>query len=183
MTGRQHRVYQCSFFGEVAKGAFQRFNYAFLKGFLHDPDWDGPGAQVCAGVLYIEIVFESPFTLGIIKNGNSGGTTVDPAAKAPVPVFQFQNCGGIGTLCVDQDLLIKGAFVIVTRSTEKSCPSLVTAGDFQKGVVIKLGDKLILACQLTASFPGGKPCYRSGSCFFFAFLVGSVRSCSRACLS
>ena len=129
MAGRQHRVYQCSFFGEVAKGAFQRFNYAFLKGFLHDPDWDGPGAQVCAGVLYIKIVFESPFTLGIIKNGNSGGTAVNPTAKAPVPVFQFQNSGGIGTLCVDQDLFIKRAFVVVTRSAEKTGPALVIAGN------------------------------------------------------
>ena len=147
MTGRQNCVYQCPFLREGAKGAFQRFDYTLFKGNVHLPDRDGTGAQVCVGVLYIKIVFESPFTLGIIKNGNSGGTAVNPTAKAPVPVFQFQNSDGIGTLCVDQDLLIKRAFVIVTRSTEKSGPSLVTAGDFQKGVVIKLGDKLILACQ------------------------------------
>ena len=96
MTGRQNRVYQCPFFSESAKGAFQRFDYALFKGDVHLPNRDGTGAQVCAGVLYIEIVFESPFTLGIIKYGNSGGTAVNPTAKAPVPVFQFQNCGGVG---------------------------------------------------------------------------------------
>ena len=183
MAGRQHRIYQSSFFGKVAKGTFQRFDYPFFKGFLHGPNRDRTGAQVRAGILYIEIVFQPSFAVGIIEHSDAGRTTVDPTAKAPVPVFQFQNCGGIGALCVDQDLLIEGAFVVVTRSTEKSGPSLVTAGDFQKGVVIKLGDKLILACQLAASFPGGKPCYRSGSCFFFAFLVGPARSCSRASLS
>ena len=183
MTGRQNRVYQCPFFSESAKGAFQRFDYALFKGDVHLPNRDGTGAQVCAGVLYIEIVFESPFTLGIIKYGNSGGTAVNPTAKAPVPVFQFQNCGGVGALGVDQDLLIKGALVVVTRGTEKSGPAFMIAGNSQKGVVIEFSDKLILTCQLTASFLDGKPCYRSGSCFFFAFLVGSVRSCSRASLS
>ena len=136
MAGRQHRIYQCSFFGKVAKGAFQRFNYAFLKGFLHGPDWDWTGAQVCAGVLYIEIVFESAFSFGIIKNGDACCATVDPTPKAPVPVFQFQNCGGIGTLCVDQDLFIEGAFVVITRGTEKTRPALMAAGDFQKGVIV-----------------------------------------------
>ena len=81
----------------------------------------------------------------------------------------------------------EGALVVVTRSTEKAGPSLMVAGDFQKGVVIEFGNKLILTCQVTASFPGGTPCYLSGSYRFFAggrvFFFGSVRSCSRSSLS
>ena len=187
MTGRQNRVYQCPFFSESAKGAFQRFDYALFKGDVHLPDRDGTGAQVCVGVLYIKIVFESAFSFGVIEHSNAGRATVYPTAKAPVPVFQFQNGGGVGALGVDQDLLIKGALVVVTRGTEKSGPAFMIAGNSQKGVVIEFGNKLILACQLTASFPGGTPCYLSGSYRFFAggrvFFFGSVRSCSRSSLS
>ena len=151
------------------------------------PDRDRTGAQVCVGVLYIEVVFQPSFSVGVIEHGNARRATIDPTAKAPVPVFQFQNGGSVGPLGVNQDLLIKGTLVVVTRGTEKAGPAFVIAGNSQKGVVIKFGNKLILTCQVTASFPGGTPCYLSGSCRFFAvgrvFFFGSVRSCSRACLS
>lgn len=129
MTGRQNCVYQCPFLREGAKGAFQRFDYTLLKGDVHLPDWDGTGAQVCVGIPYIKIVFESALSVGVIEHGNAGCATVYPTAKAPVPVFQFQNSSSVGPLGVDQDLLIKGTLVVVTRSTEKSGPSFVIAGN------------------------------------------------------
>ncbi|MDL2234150.1 hypothetical protein LJC63_11320 [Ruminococcaceae bacterium OttesenSCG-928-L11] len=48
----------------------------------------------------------------IVEYGNASRTTVDPSPKLLVPLFNLQHCGGVGALRVNEDLLIKPAFVI-----------------------------------------------------------------------
>ena len=72
----------------------------------------------------------------IAKYGDALGPTIDPAAKLTVPALHLKDRRGVRALGVDQNLIIKGAFVIVAGRAEKACPALIAAGDALHGLVI-----------------------------------------------
>ena len=128
VTGRAHGVRQIFFFGQVAEGGFQRLDDLRLKGRVHRPDGQWTGKAGRMGIGHIEIEFQTVLTV-ITKYGNALGPTIDPAAKLTVPAFHFKDCGGVRALGVDQNLLIKGAFVVIAGCAEKARPALIIAGE------------------------------------------------------
>ena len=72
----------------------------------------------------------------IAKYGDALGPTIDPAAKLTVPALHLKDRRGVRALGVDQNLIIKGAFVIVAGGAEKARPALIAAGDALHSLVI-----------------------------------------------
>ena len=79
------------------------------------------------GVRHIEVELQDILPV-ISKHSDALGTPVHPAAKLSVPAVHFKHCRGIRALGIDQDLLVKGAFVVVAGGTEKACPALIAGG-------------------------------------------------------
>ena len=135
MAGGAHGVRKIFFFGKVAEGGFQRFDDLRLKGRVHRPDGQWTGKPGFVRIRHIEVEFQQVLSI-VTEHGNAFCTAIDPAAKLPVPAFHFQNGGCIRALGVDQNLIIKGAFVIVAGRAEKACPALIAAGDALHSLVI-----------------------------------------------
>ena len=131
VAGGQHRFGQRTLVGQCAEVVLQCLDDAARIGFVHRPDGQRTGALCLMGVRHIEVVFEPPFAAGLIEYRDTGSTLVNPAAKLPVPAVQLQHGGGVGTLGIDQDLLVEGAFVVVTGRAEKSRPPFAAPGDAQ----------------------------------------------------
>lgn len=72
----------------------------------------------------------------IAKYGDALGPTIDPAAKLTVPAVHFKDRRSVRALGVDQNLIIKGAFVIVAGGAEKARPALIAAGNALHSLVI-----------------------------------------------
>ena len=72
----------------------------------------------------------------IAKYGDALGPAVDPAAKLTVPSLHLKDCGGVRALGIDQNLIIKGAFVVIAGRAEKARPALIAAGDALHSLVI-----------------------------------------------
>ena len=102
------------------------------------------------GVGNIKIEFQAVLPV-IAKYGDALGPTIDPAAKPLVTPFHFKDCGGVRALGVDQNLIIKGAFVVIAGGAEKARPALIAAGDALHGLVIQLCDKLKFSRQIGTS--------------------------------
>ncbi|MCQ5309055.1 hypothetical protein [Flavonifractor plautii] len=135
VAGGAHRVRQIFFFGKVAEGGLQRFDDLRFKGRLHCPDRQRTGKTGRMGVRNIKIELQAVLPV-ITKYSDALGSTVDPAAKLTVPAFHFQNGGCIRALGVDQNLIIKGAFVVIAGRAEKARPALIAAGDALHSLVI-----------------------------------------------
>ena len=135
VAGRAHGVRQISFFGQVAEGGLQRFDDLLLKGRVHRPDGQRTGKAGGMGIRHVEVELQTVLTV-ITKYGNALGPTVDPAAKLTVPTLHLKDCGGVRALGVDQNLIIKGTFVIVAGGAEKARPALIAAGDALHSLVI-----------------------------------------------
>ena len=160
VAGRAHRVRQIFFFGQVAEGGLQRFDDLRLKGRVHRPDgqWTGKAGRMGIGHIKIELQTVLPV---ITKYGNALGPTVDPAAKLTVPSLHLKDRRGVRALCVDQNLIIEGAFVVIAGGAEKARPALIAAGDALHSLIVQLGDELKFGRQVGTS-------YLSGSVRFFA---------------
>ena len=135
VAGGAHRVRQIFFFGQVAEGGLQRFDDLRLKGRVHRPDGQRTGKAGRMGVRNIKIELQTVLTI-ITKYGNALGSTVDPAAKLTIPALHLKDRRGVRALGVDQNLIIKGAFVIVAGGAEKARPALIAAGDALHSLVI-----------------------------------------------
>ena len=135
VAGRAHGVRQIFFFGKVAEGGLQRFDDLRLKGRVHRPDGQRTGKAGCMGIRHVEVELQTVLPV-IAKYGDALGPTIDPAAKLTVPAFHFQNGGCIRALGVDQNLIIKGAFVVIAGRAEKARPALIAAGDALHSLVI-----------------------------------------------
>ena len=135
MAGGAHGVREIFFFGKVAEGGLQRFDDLRLKGRVHRPDGQRTGKTGGMGIRHVEVELQTVLTV-ITKYGNALGPTVDPAAKLTVPTLHLKDCGGVRALGVDQNLIIKGTFVIVAGGAEKARPALIAAGDALHGLVI-----------------------------------------------
>ena len=135
VAGGAHRIRQIFFFGKVAEGGLQRFDDLRLKGRVHRPDGQWTGKAGRMGVRHIEIELQTVLTV-ITKYGDALGPTIDPAAKLTVPALHLKDRRGVRALGIDQNLIIKGAFVIVAGRAEKACPALIAAGDALHGLVI-----------------------------------------------
>ena len=159
-AGGAHRIHKIIFFGKVAKGGFQRFNDLRRKRRVHRPDRQRAGEAGRMSVRNVKIELQTVLPI-IPEYRNALGPSVDPAAKLPVPALHFKDSGSVRALGVDQDLLVKGAFIVIAGGTEKSCPALVAASDAPHGLIIQLCDELKLGGQLGTS-------YLSGSVLFFA---------------
>ena len=135
MTGGAHCVRKVFFFGQVAEGGFQRLDDLRLKGRVHRPDRQRTGKAGRVGIGHIEIELQTVLTV-ITKYGDALGSTVDPAAKLIVPPFHFEDCGGVRALGVDQNLLVKGALVVIAGRAKEARPALIAAGDTLHSLVI-----------------------------------------------
>ena len=135
MAGGAHGVRKIFFFGQVAEGGLQRFEDLRLKGRVHRPDGQRTGKTGRMGVGNIKIELQAVLTV-ITKYGDALGPTIDPAAKLTVPALQLKDRRSVRALGVDQNLIIKGAFVIVAGRAEKARPALIVAGDALHGLVI-----------------------------------------------
>lgn len=135
VAGGAHRVRQIFFFGQVAEGGLQRFDDLRLKGRVHRPDGQRTGKAGRMGVRNIKIELQAVLTI-ITKYGNALGSTVDPAAKLTIPALHLKDRRGVRALSVDQNLIIKGTFVVIAGRAEKARPALIAAGDALHSLVI-----------------------------------------------
>ena len=87
------------------------------------------------GIGNIKIELQAVLTV-IAKYGDALGPTIDPAAKLTVPALHLKDRGGVRALGVDQNLIIKGAFVVIAGGAEKAGPALIAAGDALHSLVI-----------------------------------------------
>ena len=135
VAGGAHGVRKISFFGQVTEGGLQRLDDLRLKGRVHRPDGQWAGKAGRMGVRNIKIELQAVLPV-ITKYGNALGSTVDPAAKLTVPALHLKDRRGVRALGVDQNLIIKGAFVIVAGRAEKARPALIAAGNALHSLVI-----------------------------------------------
>lgn len=135
VAGGAHGVRQIFFFGKVAEGGLQRFDDLRLKGRVHRPDGQWTGKAGRMGVRNIKIELQAVLTV-ITKYGNALGPAIHPAAKLTIPAFHLKDRRGVRALGVDQNLIIKGAFVIVAGGAEKARPALIAAGNALHSLVI-----------------------------------------------
>ena len=150
MAGGAHGVRKIFFFGQVAEGGLQRFDDLRLKGRVHRPDGQRTGKTGRMGVGNIKIELQAVLTV-ITKYGDALGPTIDPAAKLTVPALQLKDRRSVRALGVDQNLIIKGAFVVIAGRAEKARPALIAAGDALHSLVIQLDDKLKFSRQIGTS--------------------------------
>ena len=135
MAGRAHGVRKIFFFGQVAEGGLQRFDDLRLKGRVHRPDGQRTGKAGRMGVRNIKIELQAVLPV-ITKYGDAFCAAIDPAAKLTVPSLHLKDRRGIWALGVDQNLIIKGTFVVIAGRAEKARPALIAAGDTLHGLVI-----------------------------------------------
>jgi len=135
VAGRAHGVRQIFFFGKVAEGGLQRLDDLRLKGRVHRPDGQWAGKAGRMGIRHVEVELQRVLPV-ITKYGNALGPTIDPAAKLTVPALHLKDRRGVRALGVDQNLIIKGAFVVIAGGAEKARPALIAAGDALHGLVI-----------------------------------------------
>ena len=176
VAGGAHGVRKIFFFGQVAEGGLQRFDDLRFKGRVHRPDRQRTGKTGRMGVGNIKIEFQAVLPV-IAKYGDALGPTIDPAAKPLVPPFHFKDCGGVRALGVDQNLIIKGAFVVIAGGAEKARPALIAAGNALHSLVIQLRNKLKFSRQVGTSYLSGSVRFFTWSrslfcCSFWAFSNG-----------
>ena len=171
VAGGAHRIRQIFFFGQVAEGSFQCFNDSRFKVGLHCPDGQRTGKPGFVRIRHIEVELQQMLSI-VTEHGNAFRTAIDPAAKLTVPSLHLKDCGGVRALGIDQDLLIKRAFVVIAGRTEKACPAFIAAGDASHGLVVQFGDELKFGRQ-------GNTSYRSGSARFLAWERALFFSCAR----
>ena len=135
VAGGAHRVRKIFFFGQVAEGGLQRFDDLRLKGWVHRPDGQRTGKTGRMGVRHVEVELQAVLPV-ITKYGNALGSTVDPAAKLTIPALHLKDRRGVRALGVDQNLIIKGTFVIVAGGAEKARPALIAACNALHSLVI-----------------------------------------------
>ncbi|MGF0007986.1 hypothetical protein ACQRBP_11755 [Eubacteriales bacterium SGI.150] len=87
------------------------------------------------GVRNIKIELQTVLAV-IAENRDALCTAIHPASKPPIPSLHLKDCGGVWALGVDQNLIIKGAFVVIAGRAEKACPALIAAGDALHSLVI-----------------------------------------------
>ena len=80
------------------------------------------------GIRDVKVVLQPPFSTGLVNNSNAGSSRVDPPTKLPIPFFQLQHRRGVGTLGIDQDLLVERAFVVIAGRAQKARPAFIVAG-------------------------------------------------------
>ena len=176
MAGGAHGVRQIFFFGQVAEGGLQRFDDLRLKDRVHRPDRQRTGKPGFVRIRHIEVELQQMLSI-VTEHGNAFRTAIDPAAKLTVPSLHLKDCGGVRALGIDQDLLIKRAFVVIAGRTEKACPALIATGDALHSLVIKLCDKLKFSRQVGTSYLSGSVRFFTWSrslfcCSFWAFSNG-----------
>ena len=135
VAGRAHGVRQIFFFGKVAEGGLQRFDDLRLKGRVHRPDGQWTGKAGGVGIRHVEVELQAVLPV-IAKYGDALGPTIDPAAKLTVPALHLKDRRGVRALGVDQNLIIKGTFVVIAGRAEKARPALIAAGDALHSLVI-----------------------------------------------
>ena len=133
--GGTYSVNKVIFPGKAAEGSFQRLDDRRFKGRLHRPDGQRPGETGRMGIRHIEVKFQLAAPV-IPEHGDTLSAPVDPAPKLPIPALHLQNRRGIRPLSVDQDLLVKGAFVVIAGGAEKARPAFIAAGDAPHSLVI-----------------------------------------------
>ena len=87
------------------------------------------------GVRNIKIELQTVLPV-IAKYGDALDPTIDPAAKLTVPALHLKDRRGVRALGVDQNLIIKGTFVIVAGGAEKARPALIAACNALHSLVI-----------------------------------------------
>lgn len=88
------------------------------------------------GVRDVKVVLQPPFSMDFIHDSNAGSSRVDPPSILPVPLLQFQHRRGVGTLGIDQDLLVEWAFIVIAGRAQKARPALIIAGQsYQRAAI------------------------------------------------
>lgn len=104
------------------------------------------------GIRNIKVMLQIPFAAPFIKNRDAVRTAIDPAAKLSIPLVYLQHSRGVRALGVDQQLLLKGAFIVIASRTKKPCPVCVVAGNGFQGIRVQLGNQLVFAFQGRSPF-------------------------------
>ena len=63
----------------------------------------------------------------------------------------LQHRRGVGTLGVNQDLLVERAFIVIAGRPQKARPALIVAGQLRQRCAVQLRDELKFTCQGIAS--------------------------------
>ena len=134
--GFQH-IGKCFLLFQNTEAGLQRLHHFMFPFRTHIPDGNrtGMAAMVCIG--NVEIIFQSaPAGVLLIKNCNALCSTIDPSAKPFVPALDFQHRRGVGTLGIDQKLIIKGK-PVVAAGCGKKCLPLNRVGHFLLGIPVQ----------------------------------------------
>ena len=88
------------------------------------------------GVSNIEHIPQFGTRSGIIQKRDAFCATPDIPPHGVRPQLKRRAGGRVRALGVDQNLIIKGTFVVIAGRAEKACPALIAAGDALHSLVI-----------------------------------------------
>jgi len=94
------------------EAVFEAFHNVRHKFRLHLPNGHGPGRPAPMRIRDVEVILQPGPVGGAVEHGNACAAPVHPAAKLLVPAFNFKNGGRVRALGIDQELFIKGEFVV-----------------------------------------------------------------------
>lgn len=146
---RCHRIVNCGdkhggegrFVLQWAEFLFQGFLHCCFIFRLHLPNGNRSGLSSGVGIGDVKIVFDSA-DVSAVKDGDAGGTLIDPTVEPPVPTLDLQQGGGVRPLDIDQKLIREGQTVVPASGTQEVPPSL-RGGYLFLGVLIQLCDPVI----------------------------------------
>ena len=98
---------------------FQNIGNSVFVPFLHRPEPDITGIFPCSGVRNIEYVLNFRVISRVVKQHNSGRTTLHIPSHALVPCLKIRTGGRVGTLGENQELFVVWVFVKPCRCCQK----------------------------------------------------------------
>ncbi|WP_273584839.1 hypothetical protein [Clostridioides difficile] len=92
-----------------SKGAFKGFGDFLLIFRLHFPNRNRTGILARMGVGNVKVMDKTLAASAciVVKDRNTGCTSINPSTESAVPTLNFKNCGSVRSLCEHQKLFIE----------------------------------------------------------------------------
>ncbi|MDD4495552.1 MAG: hypothetical protein PHV32_14645 [Eubacteriales bacterium] len=156
---RNQSVSQSGFVLKLSERVFKALNNLGFIPLLHLPKWNGAGKAASVSVGNIKVMFEPIIAvMFIVKDGNARCALVHPPPKLLVPFFDFKDSRCVRALGVNQNLLVKAAFIVAASGAHKRHPFCRVIRHSSEDGFIHSADKLILCrhqAYLLSSFITG----------------------------
>ena len=128
-----------------SKGAFKGFGDFLLIFRLHFPNRNGAGILARMGVGNVKVMDKTLAASAciVVKDRNTGCTSINPSTESAVPTLNFKNCGSVRSLCEHQKLFIKTQLIVPAGRSQKGFPILRRGYHRLAGTVVQFGNKVI----------------------------------------